>query len=81
MAGGETWVYTTKSNNGIRVGTGANNVFSLDADTGYLVINDSADNRYLGVYNSADWRAYKLDSNGNIQANIADQTFTFFVKK
>lgn len=76
MEGGESWVYCTNSNNGIRVGTGEHNVFSVDAESGYLVINDGTQNRYLGVYNKADWRAYTSVNN-----NIKDQTFTFFVKK
>ena len=51
-------------------------MFSVDAESGYLVINDGTQNRYLGVYNKADWRAYTSVNN-----NIKDQTFTFFVKK
>ena len=70
------WVYTTTSNNGIRVGTGDKNLFNLDSESGYLIINDGSAPRYLGVYNNADWRSYT--SVGN---NIKDQTFTFFVKK
>ena len=74
--GGETWVYVTNTNNGLRVGTGEKNLFNLDADSGYLVINDGTQNRYIGVYNNADWRSYTSVNN-----NIKGQTFTFFVKK
>lgn len=73
---GEKWVYTTASNNGIRVGTGTNNVFNLEASSGYLTISDGSNTRYLGIYNSQDWRSYT-----SINSNIKDQTFTFFVKK
>ena len=76
LEGGESWVYCFNSNNGIRVGTSEHNVFSVDAESGYLVINDGNQNRFLGVYNKADWRAYTSVNN-----NIKDQTFTFFVKK
>ena len=76
LAGGETWLYTTATNNGLRIGTNENNVVSLDAETGYLVINDGSTNRYVGIYNNQDWRGYTSVNN-----NIKDQTFTFFVKK
>lgn len=80
MEDGETWLYTTKSNSGLRVGTGANKVVKLDSTNGYLNVNDSEADRYIGVYNATDWRGYKL-SEGNIASNIAGQTFSFFVKK
>ena len=72
----ETTLYCFNNNNGLRVGTNAHNVFSLDSESGYLVINDGTQNRYIGVYNNADWRSYTTVHN-----NIKDQTFTFFVKK
>ena len=72
----ETTLYCFNNNNGLRVGTNAHNVFSLDSESGYLVINDGTQNRYIGVYNNADWRSYTSVNN-----NIKDQTFTFFVKK
>ena len=71
---GETWVYCLSTNNGIRVGTNEHNLFNVDAESGYLVINDGTQDRYLGVYNKADWRAYTSVNN-----NIKDQTFSFFV--
>ena len=76
IEGGETWVYVYNNNNGIRIGTSEHNLFNLDADSGYLVINDGTQNRYVGVYNNADWRSYTSVNN-----NIKGQTFTFFVKK
>lgn len=68
-----TWLYTTGANNGVRVGTNDNKTFIVDSDYGYL--KNTATNRYLGVYNNADWRCYD-----NMHANIAGQTLCFYVK-
>jgi hypothetical protein len=70
----ETWLYCTNSNNGVRVGTDANNVFVLDNESGYL--KNVATSRYLGIYNSQDWRCYT-----NTTGNIAGQTISFYKKK
>ena len=66
-------LYCTSTNNGVRVGTNANNVFEIDAASGYL--KNVATSRYLGVYNNADWRCY-----GNTTGNTAGQTFKAYVK-
>lgn len=66
----ETWLYCTATNNGVRVGTNTNKVFTLDA-TGYL--KHTATSRYMGIYNSSDWRCYESSS-----TNIANQTFSFY---
>ena len=65
----ETWLYCTNTNNGVRVGTNANNAFALS--DGYL--KNSATSRYVGVYNAQDWRCY-----GTNDGNIAKQTFKFY---
>ena len=65
------FLYATNSNNGLRVGSGENNVFSIDSD--YLY--NSQEGRYIGIYNSQDWRCYT-----SINNNIKGQTFTFFKK-
>ena len=59
-------------NNKIRV-TNENNVFVIDAASGYL--KNVATERYLGVYNKADWRCYT-----NTTGNTAGQTFKAYVK-
>ena len=64
-----TWLYTTSDNNGVRVGTNNNKLFTIDQ--GYL--KNSETSRYVGIYNSADWRCYT-----SINNNIKDQTFTFY---
>ncbi len=67
----DTWLYCLSSNNGVRVGTNANKIFTLDT-SGYL--KNTATSRYLGVYNSQDWRCYS-----NTTGNTAGQTFAFYV--
>ncbi len=67
----ETWLYCTNTNNGVRVGTNTNNVFVLDNESGYL--KNVATSRYIGIYNSQDWRCYT-----NTTGNIANQTFAFY---
>ncbi|MBR3491847.1 MAG: T9SS type A sorting domain-containing protein [Bacteroidales bacterium] len=66
----ETWLYCTNSNNGVRVGTNENNVFTMTPE-GYLFNN--ATERYIGIYNRQDWRCYT-----SIINNIKDQTFAFY---
>jgi hypothetical protein len=67
-----TWLYCYNDNNGVRVGTNANKVFTLDA--GYL--KNTGSSRYVGVYNSRDWRCYTSST----ATNIKNQTFAFYVK-
>lgn len=68
-----TWLYCTNTNNGVRIGTNSNKTFKIDAPTGYLVNNGTS--RYIGVYNSADWRCYATVNN-----NITGQTLAFYVQ-
>ena len=72
-ASGSNKLYCTAANNGVRVGTNENNVFVIDAASGYL--KNVATERYLGVYNKADWRCYT-----NTTGNTANQTFKAYVK-
>ncbi len=67
----DTWLYCTNSNNGVRVGTNTNNIFTVQSETGYMV--NQATSRYIGIYNSQDWRCYT-----SINANIQNQTFTYY---
>ena len=71
----ESWLYCFNDNNGVRVGTGDAKHFTLDNTSGYLTTTETTDQRYLGIYNSQDWRCYK-----NTTGNIAGQTFTFYKK-
>ena len=67
-----TWLYSTSTNNGTRVGTNSNKYWVVDSTSGYL--QHVATSRYLGVYTTTpDWRAYTTYTN-----NIADQTLSFW---
>lgn len=63
------WLYCTNTNNGVRVGDNTNKTFVVDG--GYL--KHSGTSRYVGIYNSQDWRCYTSTS-----SNIGDQTFAFY---
>ena len=65
----ETWLYTTNSNNGVRVGTNDNKLFTLDDKWLY----NTATKRWVGVYNSQDWRCYT-----NTDGNIKDTQTQFY---
>ncbi len=67
-----TWLYCTATNNGVRVGTNANKTFTI-SNEGYLL--HSGTSRYVGIYNSQDWRCYT-----SINSNIENQTFSYFKK-
>lgn len=70
----DKWLYSAASGTDVKVGNSTtNNIFTLDAETKYL--KNTGANRYLGVYNNADWRCYD-----GMHANIAGQTLCFYVK-
>ena len=64
-----TWLYCTNTNNGTRVGTNTSKTFTIDGT--YLKHTETS--RYVGVYNSQDWRCYTSSS-----TNIANQTLKFY---
>ena len=66
----ETWLYCTNANNGVRVGDNNNAAFTISED-GYLF--NTATSRYVGIYNSQDWRCYT-----SATTNIKDQSFKFY---
>ena len=69
------WLYCINNNNGVRVGDNEDNkLFTIDADYGYMY--NVGQERYLGVYNSQDWRCYTT-----MHDNIKGQTLCFYVKK
>ena len=72
------YLYCTNSNNGVRVGTNSNNVFSiaLDGSNNPFLLN-SGTSRYVGKYKDGnDWRCYTT-----IHANISDTRTAFFAKQ
>lgn len=67
-----TWLYSSNTNNGTRVGTNENKLWTVDSATGYL--KHLGTNRYLGVYKTnPDWRSYT-----NTTGNTAGQTLAFW---
>lgn len=66
---GETtnYLYCTSTNNGVRVGTNTANTFLWDATTNKL--KNVSTSRWIGVYNSQDWRCYTTTT-GNIKETV-----------
>ena len=71
------WLYSTSDNNGIRIGNNEtavkNKLFVIDSDYDYL--KNVTTSRYLGIYQSNDWRSYTT-----MHTNISGQTLRFYVK-
>lgn len=77
----KTWLYSTNSNDGLRIGTGDAKHFTIE--NSYLKITETDEPRYLGVYVdtdgiSHDWRSYKISGG---YSNIKGQTLAFYVLK
>ena len=74
----EKSLHCIKQNNGVRVGTGEANTFDIqqaeEAQGGGMYLHNIGNNRYLGIYNSADWRCYETVNN-----NIKNQNLRFYV--
>ncbi len=65
---GDDYLYTTNNNNGIRVGSNANNVYevtSTNAENNYYKMKNVGQNRFVGVYNTQDWRSYTSVTQSN----------------
>ena len=67
--GSTNYLYTTNSNNGVRVGNSANNVFTFSDN----FLKNVATSRYVGVYNNQDWRCYS-----SVTTNISSTKTVFF---
>lgn len=70
IAGPGGYLNSGGANNGLKA-NGAETVWTLDPESGYL--RETATGRYLGVYNSQDWRTYTT-----LHINIKDQTLTLW---
>ena len=68
-----TWLYCTNNNNGLRIGSGNTDYNTFEIKASYIY--NTGRGRYVGIYNSTDWRSY-TSSGGN----IANQTFAFYKK-
>ena len=74
FANGTNYLYVTKTNNGVRVGEGVRNEFTIVTggdNSGYYLHNydsETSDHRYIGCYNESEWRCY-TSINNNIKGN------------
>ncbi len=79
VAGTENYLYCINSNNGVRVGTNANNTFIMkqaDANNTNDYLFNVANSRYLGVYtNNSEWRCYST-----VNSNIKETLVAFYKK-
>ena len=82
LGSGTSYLYVTAANNGVRVGSGARNTFTIKTggdNSGYYLYNKitsgTEDERYVGCYNSSNWRCYN-----SINSNIKGNNNAFFKK-
>ena len=81
FAKGTDFLYVIKNNNGVRVGEGVRNSFTIvkgGDNNGYYLYNydsEALDARNVGCYNESDWRCYT-----SINANIKGNNNAFFKK-
>ncbi len=69
------WLYSTNSNNGVRIGTNEANVWTVDIAEGtYHGMQHNETGRYIGVYNNQDWRTYTT-----VHDNIKATRVEFFI--
>lgn len=71
VEGTSNYLYCTAANNGVRVGTNSNNAFTFEngGTNNVPFMKNTATTRYIGVYNSQDWRCYTTINN-NIQGCV-----------
>lgn len=80
VSGTSNYLYTTTSNNGLRVGpetTNNHNVCGITKNSSkdFITINDGSNTRYIGVYSSQDWRSYT-----SVNSNITNTNSAFYKK-
>lgn len=67
-------LYSTATNNGVRVGSNSANLWTLEIVSGtYKGFKHVGTSRFIGVYNDADWRGYTTNT-----GNIADTQIEIF---
>lgn len=69
----EKWLYTTNTNNGVRVGTSENNCFEDFSEGSYNGLKNTATSRFVGVYDSKDWRCYT-----SVNQNIENTSIAYY---
>lgn len=77
VTGTSNYLYCTNGNNGVRVGSGENNTFTMENSSESVpFLKNVGQGRYIGVYNQQDWRCYT-----SINNNIKDTKIAFFKKQ
>lgn len=69
----DKWLYTINDNNGVRVGTNNDKFFEEHTDGSYKGLKNTATNRFVGVYNSKDWRCYT-----SVNQNIKNTSIAYY---
>ena len=59
------YLYTTSTNNGVRIGTNTNNSFKVTTTTNGFKMQNVGTKRYIGIYNTQDWRCYQTSNASN----------------
>lgn len=76
VAGTKNYLYSTNSNNGVRVGTNETNSFTFEQN----FLKHTGTSRWIGVYSNQDWRGYANEAGPTSASNIKN-TVTYFYKK
>ena len=77
------YLYTTATNNGVRVGTNANKIWTIGThadNSAAFVFKCNATNRFLGVYNNSDWRCYTAYDASNYKADEGSSEIYLYKK-
>lgn len=76
----DNYLYTSDTNNGVRIGTNTNNIWTLTQDEDHpdaYTFKCNGTNRYLGVYETTpDWRCYT-----SINNNIKERNSEIYLYK
>ena len=73
------WLYSTDTNNGVRVGDNTNDTFTIVEVEGNKYLFHNATSRYIGVYNKSGWRGYTPTPTASSNSNIKSQNLVFYV--
>lgn len=74
-----SWLYTTNSNSGVRVGNNNQKTFRIENVGGNDYLYHIGQGRYFGVYNQSDWRGYTPVPTSSSTSNIKNQSLEFYV--
>lgn len=78
------YLYTTNTNNGVRVGVNENNVWTIDkhpSNADAFAFKCNGTSRFLGVYNEADWRCYTAYDAANFTSDKGSSQIYLYKKQ